>query len=154
RLVRARQKQLHKTCQALEACLRRLPTEPELASALGLSVPELERLVNDIARASVLSLDAPHSDQDTLTLAGLVAAADADPFAQAALHERDRTLHAAIARLPEREAVVVRLYHESKLSFREIGCRLGLSESRACQLHAQALRHLRASLSFTGIDAP
>jgi RNA polymerase sigma factor for flagellar operon FliA len=154
RLVRARQKNLHKTCQMLEVRLGRPPTGPELASALGLTVSELERLSADIVRATVLSLDAPPPDLEPLTLAGLVAASDADPFEQAALHERDHTLHAAIGRLPEREAAVVRLYYESSLSFRQIGCRLGLSESRACQLHAQALRRLRAYLAATGIDAP
>ncbi len=149
RPVRVRQKRLRAMRLSLEICLGRPPTDPELASALGLSLSELEQLGLDIARAALLSLDAPQEEKDRLTLAGLVADPDADPFEQAALRERDRTLHTALNWLPERERLVLRLYYDAELSFRAIGQRLCLSESRACQLHAQALRRLRAYLAHT-----
>ncbi|MDP1909051.1 MAG: sigma-70 family RNA polymerase sigma factor, partial [Hyphomicrobium sp.] len=52
----------------------------------------------------------------------------------------------AIAGLPEREKVVMGLYYEEELNFREIGETLGVSESRICQLHSQAIARLRGQI--------
>jgi RNA polymerase sigma factor for flagellar operon FliA len=38
------------------------------------------------------------------------------------------------------------LYYEQELNLREIGAVLGVTESRVCQLHGQALARLRARL--------
>ena len=38
------------------------------------------------------------------------------------------------------------LYYEQDLNLREIGAVLGVTESRACQLHSQAVLRLRARL--------
>ncbi|HEV2474884.1 MAG TPA: sigma factor-like helix-turn-helix DNA-binding protein, partial [Chthonomonadales bacterium] len=47
----------------------------------------------------------------------------------------------------ERERTVVALYYHEGLTFREIGTVLTVSESRAYQLHAQAVGRLRGYLS-------
>jgi RNA polymerase sigma factor for flagellar operon FliA len=52
----------------------------------------------------------------------------------------------AIQDLPEREKTVMGLYYEEELNLREIGEILGVSESRVCQLHSQAIARLRAKL--------
>jgi RNA polymerase sigma factor for flagellar operon FliA len=52
----------------------------------------------------------------------------------------------AIQDLPEREKTVMGLYYEEELNLREIGEILGVSESRICQLHSQAVARLRAKL--------
>ena len=49
--------------------------------------------------------------------------------------------------LPERERLVLSLYYEQELNLREIGAVLGVSESRACQIHGQAAVRLRARLA-------
>ena len=51
-----------------------------------------------------------------------------------------------IESLPEREKVVMGLYYEEELNYREIGETLGVSESRICQLHSQAIARLRSQL--------
>jgi RNA polymerase sigma factor for flagellar operon FliA len=38
------------------------------------------------------------------------------------------------------------LYYEQEMNFKEIGAILGVSESRVCQIHGQAVARLRASL--------
>jgi RNA polymerase sigma factor for flagellar operon FliA len=38
------------------------------------------------------------------------------------------------------------LYYEQDLNFREIAAVLGVTESRVCQLHSQAVARLRAKL--------
>jgi RNA polymerase sigma factor for flagellar operon FliA len=65
-----------------------------------------------------------------------------------ALQDRKLREHlvSAIADLPEREKVVRGLYYEQELNFREIGETLGVSESRICQLHSQAIARLRSQI--------
>ena len=52
-------------------------------------------------------------------------------------------LTAAIVKLPEREQLVLSLYYEQELNLKEIGEVLGVSESRVCQIHGQAMIRLR-----------
>jgi len=53
----------------------------------------------------------------------------------------------AIARLPEREKLVVALYYYENLTLREIGEVLGVTESRISQLHTKAVLRLRGRLT-------
>ena len=50
----------------------------------------------------------------------------------------------AIARLPEREKLVVALYYYENLTLREIGEVLGVTESRVSQLHTKAVLRLKS----------
>ena len=71
----------------------------------------------------------------------------ADPFLEAADGEFKQALAEAIDGLPERERLVTSLYYAEGLNLREIGAVLRVTESRACQLHGQALVRLKARLS-------
>jgi len=59
------------------------------------------------------------------------------------LQQRKEGLAAAIARLPEREKLVVTLYYYEELTLREVGEVLGISEAQASQLHQTAIARLR-----------
>ena len=52
----------------------------------------------------------------------------------------------AIARLPEREKLVITLYYYEELTLREIGEVLGVTESRVSQLHTKAVLRLKSRL--------
>ena len=54
---------------------------------------------------------------------------------------------AAIETLPEREKLLLALYYQEELNLKEIGAVLGVTESRVCQLHSQAVSRLRARLA-------
>ena len=56
-------------------------------------------------------------------------------------------LELALKRLPERERVVMVLYYHENMTFKEIGETVGISESRVCQIHAQAIMKLKNLLS-------
>ena len=56
------------------------------------------------------------------------------------------TLADAIARLPDREKIVVSLYYYDHLTLREIGEVLGVTESRVSQLHTKAILRLKGRL--------
>ena len=73
----------------------------------------------------------------------------AEPQAAMAHTELREALGEAIARLPEREKLVVTLYYYEELTLREIGEVLGVTESRVSQLHTKAILRLKARLSAT-----
>ena len=59
--------------------------------------------------------------------------------------QRDR-LAAAIAELPERTRRVLALYYVDELTLKEVGEVLGVTESRVCQLHGEAVLRLKNAL--------
>ncbi len=58
-----------------------------------------------------------------------------------------QSLANAISSLPERERLVMALYYNEELNLREIGTVLGVSESRVCQIHSQAVIRLQARMA-------
>ena len=52
----------------------------------------------------------------------------------------------AIELLPEREKLLMGLYYEQDMNFKEIAAVMEVSESRICQLHSQAVARLRSKL--------
>ncbi len=71
-----------------------------------------------------------------------------DPSPEAMVLKRDlgARVAKAIAALPERLQLVLGLHYQEECTLREIGAVLGVSESRACQLHAEAIQLVRALL--------
>jgi RNA polymerase sigma factor for flagellar operon FliA len=146
RLVRDQQKQLKQAYMRLEARLGRPATEEEVAAELGISTEKLDKLLTNIGRASLLSLDDLRIGSDQQRLADVLPSDGPSPLDSVALRERQRALAAAVDRLPDRERTVVSLYYHEGLTFKEIGGALTVSESRAYQLHAQAVTRLRGYL--------
>jgi RNA polymerase sigma factor FliA len=58
---------------------------------------------------------------------------------------------ASVSGLPPRLRMVLLLYYREGLRFHEIGRRLGVNESRASQLHTDAIGRLRVALQARGI---
>ena len=56
-------------------------------------------------------------------------------------------LIAAVAALPEREAMVIQLYHVEELNLEEIGQVLGVGSARVCQIKKSAHDRLRKALA-------
>jgi RNA polymerase sigma factor for flagellar operon FliA len=56
-------------------------------------------------------------------------------------------LQKALQRLPERERILMVLYYQENMTMKEIGETLNMSESRVCQLHAQAIMKLKNILN-------
>jgi RNA polymerase sigma factor for flagellar operon FliA len=77
-----------------------------------------------------------------------------EPQQAMAQTELREALSESIARLPEREKLVVTLYYYEELTLREIGEVLGVTESRVSQLHTKAILRLKARLSGTAARGP
>ena len=65
------------------------------------------------------------------------------------MEEKDskKQLEKALSRLPERERMIMVLYYHENMTLKEIGKTIEISESRVCQLHAQAIMKLKNILS-------
>jgi RNA polymerase sigma factor FliA len=150
RSARDRIKQLERAYREVEARFGRPGTEEEVAAHLGVSLEQFYDLLSEAGRASVGSLDDllfnPDAD-GTLRVADTLEDGSADTVRAVEASYRRRALIAAVERLPERERLVLALYYYEGLTFREIGGALKVSESRAFQLHQQAILRLRGYLT-------
>jgi RNA polymerase sigma factor for flagellar operon FliA len=151
RSVRSRAREIERAITELEARLGRAPTDEEIAGKLSITVEELEESLTDISRSSIAALDELWSatgegDQVSLldTLEDTTGPKPAEALDETELRE---ALADAIARLPEREKLVVTLYYYEELTLREIGEVLGVTESRVSQLHTKAVLRLKARLA-------
>ena len=151
RSVRSRAREIERAIATLEAKLSRAPTDEEIAAKVGITVEELEESLADIARSSIAALDelwsvSGEGDQVSLldTLEDPESIRPAEALDETELRE---ILGDAIARLPEREKLVITLYYYEELTLREIGEVLGVTESRVSQLHTKAILRLKARLA-------
>ena len=69
-----------------------------------------------------------------------------NPLKELGFTEVKNILKDAIANLPEKEKLVVALYHYEELTLKEIGVVLNITESRVSQIHSKAILKLRSKL--------
>ncbi|HLF68498.1 MAG TPA: RNA polymerase sigma factor WhiG [Gaiellaceae bacterium] len=151
RSVRTRAREIERAIAALEKEYLRAPTDEEIARKLGVTGPELEESLHEIARSSIAALDelwSPTGSGDQIALIDTIEdESGPDPELSLEQGEVREALAEAISDLPEREKLVVTLYYYEELTLREIGEVLGVTESRVSQLHTKAILRLKAHLS-------
>ena len=135
-----------RTIHDLEIELGRSPEESEIAARLGVSV---DRYREQLAAASIItvSLDEPDPRGDDDDAGGYADTAmdhgAIDPGDEVARRDSVAVLAREISRLNDRPKLVLALYYQDELTFREIGEVLGVTESRICQIHTEAILTLR-----------
>ena len=146
RSVRARREQIRQIVDEHVQKKGALPTTEELAKALGVSLDELEGV--SACDPRLVSLDEPIGlGEDGCTLGDVLPDNDhQDPFVACADAEMKAALNAALVILSSRQQEVLQLYYHVGMTMKEIGGRLGLTESGVCRVHAGALRQLRMEL--------
>jgi RNA polymerase sigma factor for flagellar operon FliA len=151
RSIRDRAKMLERTYLKLETDLGRPATEKEIAKELGIDLDQLYSMLSETARTAVMSLDellmGGEGSESGVTVNETVADKGTDTWGKVEKSERTRLLGESVERLPPREKRVIALYYHDGLTFREIGRALDISESRAYQLHTQAIVRMRGYLS-------
>jgi RNA polymerase sigma factor for flagellar operon FliA len=158
RSVRSRARYIERAIADLEGKLGRAPTDEEIAHRLGLSGEDLEESLAEISRSSIAALDelwtVSGSGGDQVSLIDTIEdTAAPDPQGALSATEMREAIADAIARLPEREKLVVTLYYYEELTLREIGEVLGVTESRVSQLHTKAVLRLKARLAGSATRA-
>jgi len=160
RSVRSRARDIERAIGELERKLHRAPTDEEIAEKLGVSTDELDESLSEIGRSSIAALDElwtiSSTGGDQVALIDTIEDTQGpEPQTELAQTELKEALGEAIARLPEREKLVVTLYYYEELTLREIGEVLGVTESRVSQLHTKAILRLKgASGGLAGPRAP
>jgi RNA polymerase sigma factor for flagellar operon FliA len=154
RSVRSRAREIERAIADLESKLGRAPSDEEIATKIGISQDELEGSLTDISRSSIAALDelwtVSGSGGDQIALIDTIEDESVpDPQSAMSATEMKEAIADAIARLPEREKLVVTLYYYEDLTLREIGEVLGVTESRVSQLHTKAILRLKARLGGT-----
>lgn len=142
RANRSKQRQLESTVARLGAKLRRQPTENEIASGAGLSIDAYRELLLSLNSGPSLSLDQLESENSEKHIA-----CEDGVELRIERHDQVRQVAEQLSALPNRELQVLQLYYYSGLNMKEVGAVLGVTESRVCQLHAQATTRLRSAIA-------
>ena len=158
RSVRARAREVERANAKLENLLQRAPTDQEIADEMGITVDELERvaagdlaLVDRRARRAVERVGLERRP-------GLADGHDRGPERAGSRRARSTSgdlkdrIADSIAKLPEREKLVIALYYYENLTLREIGEVLGVTESRVSQMHTKAVLRLRSRMQEESFD--
>lgn len=137
RKLRGASRRITEAVAKLTQDLGRAPDERETAVELGVSLTEYQELLGSISNAGLARLELTSvADPDV----------DASPEALTSKKELVDAVARAFEELPERLQLVLGLHYQEDCSLREIGEILGVTESRVCQLHAQAVHIIRARL--------
>jgi len=130
----------------LEHEFGRAPSERELAERLGVPLGEYQHMLQEARGHQLLHLEDMVDEGSEEFLERHVVDERADPLQLLEDQNLKLVLVKAIEELPEREKLMMALYYEQELNLREIGQVLGVTESRVCQLHSQAVARLRAKV--------
>jgi RNA polymerase sigma factor for flagellar operon FliA len=141
RSVRAEARRVHEATEELTATLGRAPGSREIAEHLGVRVDVINRLSDDLARATVLSYEDVCADPHGPGAAAV--GIDDCPAELLVARELRSVLGDAVASLPERLRKVVIDYFFEERPMQEIADDLGVTESRVSQMRAEALALLR-----------
>ncbi|MBY6185897.1 RNA polymerase sigma factor FliA [Marinobacter hydrocarbonoclasticus] len=134
RQLRQQSHELNDTVRRLTRELGRPPQDQEVADALSLSLDQYRERLYASQAESLQSLD---------ELLGAGASLEQEGN-ETERFQKHRTLASALAKLNQREQLVLSLYYQHELNLKEIALTLGLTESRICQLHKHAVKQLKA----------
>jgi len=143
---------VHRKARMVSDAMREIENEQgrdardvEVADAMGLTLENYHKILLDSSGCRVFSVEElrvvgelPQSESDSSIIGPL------DGFQKSEFKD---SLAEAISGLPERERLVIALYYDEEMNLREIGQVLGVTESRACQIHSQATFRLRSRLT-------
>lgn len=147
RSLRKSLRQIEAAVSKLEQRNGRQPNETEIAKELGVSLPDYQTMLQEARGYQLINIDdLSGGDDDDNYLERHHPDHAAGPLEK--LHDLQfrEALVGAIDGLPEREKLLMGLYYEQELNFKEIAAVLEVTESRVCQLHSQAVARLRAKL--------
>lgn len=123
-------------------------TDVEIANGLGLNEKDVKNIKRDMNSANLYSLDKPLDNNGKQNLYDLVEDHDYERIDKKIEEEEmKRVLLKAIKKLPEKTRLAITLYYYEKLTFKEIGKILNVSESRISQIHSETMAKLRKEIN-------
>lgn len=151
RSVRQKSRDLQKVFAILENRLGRIPYDDEVCKEMNITISEYEDLLTEVTPTTIISLEEamPERGSDAKELKIIDSIEDpgsSNPLKELGFTEVKEILKDTIANLPEKEKLVVALYHYEELTLKEIGVILDITESRVSQVHSKAILKLRSKL--------
>ena len=151
RSVRQKSRDMQRVFAKLENELGRIPYDDEVCTEMGISMKEYEDMLSEVTPTTIISLEEAMpdrgSDSKEIRIIDTIEDPGSDnPLKELGFTEVKNILKDAIANLPEKEKLVVALYHYEELTLKEIGVVLDITESRVSQIHSKAILKLRGKL--------
>jgi len=148
RLVRSKASRLESTRKRLEAEIGRPPRPDEMASRLGVSIEDFDKIQGDATAVSLVSLNKKWYETDSYKDVREIDILE-DKKAEDPTHRlQNRDLMRLVTRgLNRNERLIIILYYYEDMTMKEIGATLDLSESRVSQMHSGIVSRLQAQLA-------
>lgn len=145
---------VHRKFRSVTEAIRKIENESgedardaDVALALGISLSEYHQILIDSSSSRIYSIETlEENSQDS----AIPSSSDRTPEESLSKDEYQRQLAESIRQLPEKEQLVMALYYDDEMNFREIGEILEVTESRICQLHGQALLRIKSKMAEWG----
>jgi RNA polymerase sigma factor for flagellar operon FliA len=155
RSMRQNMRKIEVAMNVLQQRLGRPPTETEVAKQLKMTLAEYQELLTDGGGHQLVYYEDFHDGEGNEHFLDRYCSDNASDPLKALMNTgfRQAVIDAILA-LPEREKILMGLYYEQEMNLKEIGAVMGVSESRVCQLHSQAIARMRANLkekTWTGV---
>ncbi len=122
------------------------PTREQMAVALELTVNEYDDLVGDARIYQLTSADTPLDEDGGTTIGDQIAGDAVNVEDEWIKQEVTEEVLEALGNLPDKERTVLTLYYLQGTNLKEIGAKLGVTESRACQLAKQGINRMKVRL--------
>jgi RNA polymerase sigma factor FliA len=148
RLVRSKASKMEEARKSLEASLGRPPRPDEMASRMGISVEDFNKMLGDATAVSQVSLNKKWYETDSYKDVREIDILE-DKKAEDPTHRlQNRDLMRLVTRgLNRNERLIIILYYYEDMTMKEIGATLDLSESRVSQMHSSIVARLQAQLA-------
>lgn len=144
--LRRKIKAISNAYSELESKLHRAPQDDEVAKFLDMDEADLHKTLGKAQMFNIVHFEEMVRDdgswQNTIQ-------DQSDSFEeQFEKRETVEILGELIEQLPEKERLVITLYYYEELNLKEIAAMLGVSESRASQIHSKAVMKLRNKMQY------
>ncbi|MCD8024675.1 MAG: FliA/WhiG family RNA polymerase sigma factor [Candidatus Gastranaerophilales bacterium] len=147
RTVRKKIKEVKDAMSQLKNELGRYPTNAEIGAKLNIEKEKVDEILAQDTGIGSLYDKKNLGDESVEIIDTIEDSKSERPDEAAEKKDAKKELECALKRLPERERMLLVLYYHENMTLKEIGETINVSESRVCQLHAQAIMKLRNILS-------
>jgi RNA polymerase sigma factor FliA len=149
RSVHTKARKVQAVIQQLEQSKGEMPTNDEIAKAMGMTLSDYERLLDEIKPATFVCLDSVQqgeTNSETSRYESIPDDGQPDPVETASNRELSAVIAERLEQLPEIQRKVLALYYFEDMRLREIAEVFNVTESRICQIHAQAILAIKSYL--------
>ena len=140
RSVHQHMRQISEAIKVVENRTGRSAHTEEIAGQLNMTIDQYHQFAQSAVAADLVSIDELTDDSIPTTRES------DNPSAQVQKTDMVSHIAQAIQRFPEKEQLVLSLYYNEMLNFKEIGQVLNVTEARVSQLHSQAIARLKSKM--------